>query len=63
MIEEIALPQKNKGRKYLNWEKKEARKKEKEQIINKINPYFDEGYPLYPPARKIINTFGIGIAF
>ena len=46
MIEEIAPPKKNKGRKYLNWEKKEARKKEKEQIINKINPYFDEGYPL-----------------
>ena len=38
MIEEIAPPQKNKGRKYLNLEKQEARKKEKKQIINKINP-------------------------
>ena len=52
MIEEIASPKKNKGRKYLNWEKQEALKKEKEQIINKINPYFDEGYPLYPPLQE-----------
>jgi hypothetical protein len=56
-------PQKKQGKKIPELRKKRSPKKRKKQIINKINPYFDEGYPLYPPARKIINTFGIGIAF
>ena len=52
MIEEIAPPKITREENTWIEKKTKPEKKEKEQIINKINPYFDEGYPLSPPLQE-----------